>query len=97
MSSGLESNDLERFINNETVRIREALEAMGYPGINVLFDVDVRISASIDLQRLKLPLDTSKPGGTIFAKSFVPDKAETATTIRQGRNQAKKSRSQNKK
>jgi hypothetical protein len=97
MSSGLERGDLERFINNETIRIREALEAMGYPGIKVFYNIDVRISANIDLSRLELPLDTNKPHVPPFAKSFVPDKAETATTIQKGRNQAKKSRSQNKK
>jgi cob(I)alamin adenosyltransferase len=97
MSSGLEKGDLERFINNETVRIREALEAMGYPGVKVFYDINIRIIADIDIERLELPLDTAKPHVPPFAKSFVPDKAETATAIQTARNQSKKSRSRKEK
>jgi hypothetical protein len=98
MSTGLEMSDLDRFINNETVRIREALEAMGYPGVKVVYGVDVHISiGGISLNQLKLHWDTSKPHGWGLGKEFIPDPAEeTASPKRQARNQEKRSPRRNK-
>ncbi|MDR1176032.1 MAG: hypothetical protein LBK83_11260 [Treponema sp.] len=95
MSSGLEENDLKRFLNEETERIRGVLDTMGYPGTDIIYEVHVRIDAKKDIHELRLPQDTVR-----FSKSFVPDvpdKTKTATPIPKGRKEAENARPQNKK
>jgi hypothetical protein len=74
VSSGLESNDLDRFINNETARIRKALETIGYPGHELRLPLD----------------ELNKRFETAFPGSSIPDKAETWSAARQQQEEEKK-------